>query len=254
MPTRTQAGGVPHQPGESKGQSTQLTAAEFRVEEFRLPVFARQYRARRRRGRRWSTPQPCPWRCRWPMCQGGPAARLPVQRVGPGARQGAQLCRPRTLFSFHPPRPTTREASATPDDEEDTTAARRDQRVVADKRALVLDRQWRGASCSIDASCPPSRPARAAAGSQLRRPQRRDSDPAQRGTCCGPPAWWPASSAEGWCRPAGAAACRRIALDAQGKPAGRCAAGSARAGTHRDQQPQAHGRRLLQPTTTRPNT
>ena len=118
----------------------EIETGQFRVEEFRLPVLKGSIAPQSREPLVAATSVPV--RLQVGYVSGGPAGNLPV-RV-------SALTRGKTLsfadyddFSFEPPRPRTAGPQTGSDGEEEDTA-RQDQRVVADKLAVTLDRQGSG--------------------------------------------------------------------------------------------------------------
>ena len=131
---------------ESAGSGVVLDSGEFRVEEFRLPVFEGRIAPVAREALVNATAVPTALQVGY--VSGGPAAGLPV-RVSALVRNKAPGFADHDAFSFNPPR-GRRNAG----DEEEPTAGE-DQRVVADKLPLTLDRNGAG-QLTID-KLPPSR-------------------------------------------------------------------------------------------------
>ena len=132
--------------GESGGGGVVLDSGEFRVEEFRLPVFEGRIGPAAKEA--LVNPTAVPMALQVGYVSGGPAAGLPV-RVSALVRNKALSFADHDAFSFSPPR-----GRRTAGDNEEP-AAGEDQRVVADKLPLTLDRNGAG-QLTID-KLPPSR-------------------------------------------------------------------------------------------------
>lgn len=205
LPRRAGAGA--HEQG---GES--VDTGQFRVEEFRLPVF---------KGSIAPTPaEPLvatasvPLQVQLAYVAGGPAARLPV-RVSALTRARPLRFATHDQFSFEPPRPLA-EGQQTDSEGEEEAAARQDQRVVADKLPLTLDRQGQGQLTLQD--LPPAR-----------RPQElvleaSYADPGgELQTLRGSATLWPAGvvvgiRADDWVSAGQAVKLQALALDLDGKP------------------------------------
>ncbi|MCW5649699.1 MAG: alpha-2-macroglobulin [Ramlibacter sp.] len=114
-----------------------VTTGQFRVEEFRLPVLEGRVTAASPGALVNATQVPVDVQVHY--VSGGPASQLPV-RVSALLRNKVPAFGDYDEFSFSPPRPA-RAASA--EGEEEETAVQ-DQRVVADKLPLTLDRNGTG--------------------------------------------------------------------------------------------------------------
>ena len=199
----------------------------------------RPHRARATRSRWWPRPR-CRPTCRsttWPAAA-RPTCRCACRPLVRGKSLSLRRLRRLQLLAAAQgrarPRPTAEEAES----------AAQDLRVIADKLPLTLDKDGAGKLTIEKMPAGQGRAARAAARSQLRRPQRRGADPAQHADAVAgrrdrrhqdrglgldqPEAQVPGAGA----RPGGQAAGRR---DAQ----------RARRRAHHHHQPQAHGGRLL---------
>ncbi|MBP7566381.1 MAG: alpha-2-macroglobulin, partial [Burkholderiaceae bacterium] len=119
------------------GRDTQ-DSGEFRVEEFRLPVL--QGRVAPAGNEALVAPARVPAQVQVSYVAGGAATNLPV-RVSALMRERRPDFRDFDSFSFTPPRNAT-PAAGTEGEEEDT--APQDERVVADKLPLTLDRNGTG--------------------------------------------------------------------------------------------------------------
>ena len=122
----------------SEDESPTQTAGQFRVEEFRLPVLQGRVGPESKDPLVGATNVPLQVQVGY--VSGGPATGLPV-RVSALVRDKALQFADYGEFSFDAPRPQT--ASERQGGEEEATA-QQDQRVVADKLALTLDRHGAG--------------------------------------------------------------------------------------------------------------
>ncbi|MGE4239013.1 alpha-2-macroglobulin family protein [Ramlibacter sp.] len=123
-----------------KGPAEQATASGyFRVEEFRLPVFEGRVSVAGNEPLVNSGAVPAEVQVNY--VSGGPAAHLPV-RVTAAVRPRSTSFPDYDEFSFNPPRPV-QAGSGTGSDEEEA-AASTDQRVIADKLPVTLDRNGAG--------------------------------------------------------------------------------------------------------------
>ena len=121
--------------GEGGGRS--LASGQFRVEEFRLPVFSG--RVGPADSKALVNVRAVPASVQVNYVSGGPAAQLPV-RVSALVRSKELAFADYDAFSFRAPR--AREQTTAQGEEE--AAAAQDERVVADKLPLTLDRQGQG--------------------------------------------------------------------------------------------------------------
>lgn len=112
-------------------------SASFRVEEFRLPVLEGRIGPADKKP--LVNAKAVPTQVQVNYVSGGPAANLPV-RVSAVVRRKALGFADYDEFSFQPPRERAQERG----EGEEDPAARLDQRVVADKLALTLDRNGAG--------------------------------------------------------------------------------------------------------------
>jgi uncharacterized protein YfaS (alpha-2-macroglobulin family) len=182
------------------GDQGRSSSGQFRVEEFRLPVFEGACHAQRQESAGAMCAVPAEVQVNY--VAGGPAANLPV-RVSALVR-GKALSFPTTRPSaFSRPRASAKRGSS---GEEEATASQ-DARVIADKLPLTLDRNGAG-KLTID----PCRPRASRASCCWRPPTptpmarcRRCAAPPR----CGRPAWSPASRPRAGCRPASRSASRR---------------------------------------------
>lgn len=117
----------------------QFGTGEFRVEEFRLPVL--EGRIAPQASQALVHVQAVPTQLQVSYVSGGGAANLPV-RVSALVRDKSLSFRDFDGFSFQPPRADG--AQGNEDGEEEATASQ-DQRVIADKLPLTLDRNGAGA-------------------------------------------------------------------------------------------------------------
>ncbi len=193
---------------ESAGSGVVLQSGEFRVEEFRLPVFEGRIGPAAKDALVNATAVPTALQVGY--VSGGPAAALPV-RVSALVRNKALSFADHDAFSFNPPR--GRRAAG---DEEEPTAGE-DQRVVADKLPLTLDRNGAG-QINID-KLPPSRLPR----DLLLEASYADPN-GEVQTLRNVATLWPAAvvagiKTEGWVSASQALRFQALALDTQGKPA-----------------------------------
>ena len=114
-----------------------LTSGEFRVEEFRLPVFEGRVAPAGKAA--LVAPKAVPAEVQVNYVAGGPAANLPV-RVSALVRGKSLYFPDFEAFSFQPPR-AGRETTS---EGEEEAAAIQDTRVIADKLPLTLDRNGTG--------------------------------------------------------------------------------------------------------------
>ncbi len=117
-----------------------LSSGQFRVEEFRLPVL--QGRVGPAQKGPLVNAQAVTADVQVNYVSGGPAANLPV-RVSALVRERALVLRDYDDFSFTPPRAPRSTATEVDSDEEEPSAAQ-DQRVVASRLALTLDKNGTG--------------------------------------------------------------------------------------------------------------
>jgi uncharacterized protein YfaS (alpha-2-macroglobulin family) len=120
----------------------QYSTGEFRVEEFRLPVLEGRIAPQEKKD--LVNVQSVATQLQVSYVSGGGAANLPV-RVSALVRDKALSFRDFDGFSFQPPRaPRVDGAQGDEDGEEEATASQ-DQRVIADKLPVTLDRNGAGA-------------------------------------------------------------------------------------------------------------
>lgn len=193
---------------ESTGSGVVLPSGEFRVEEFRLPVFDGRIGPATKEALVNATAVPTALQVGY--VSGGPAAGLPV-RVSALVRNKVLNFADHDTFSFSPPR-GQRSAS---DDEE--PAAGEDQRVVADKLPLTLDRNGAG-QLTIDRLPPSRRPRDLLLEASYADPNGEIQTLRHVATL------WPAAvvagiKTEGWVSASQALRFQALALDLAGKPA-----------------------------------
>ena len=193
---------------ESTGSGVVLQSGEFRVEEFRLPVFEGRIGPVAKDALVNATAVPTALQVGY--VSGGPAAALPV-RVSALVRNKALSFADHDAFSFNPPR-GRRNAG-----DEEEPAAGEDQRVVADKLPVTLDRNGAG-QITID-KLPPSRLPR----DLLLEASYADPN-GEIQTLRNVATLWPAAvvagiKTEGWVSASQALRFQALALDTQGKPA-----------------------------------
>ncbi len=121
----------------------EFSTGEFRVEEFRLPVFEGRIAPQEKKP--LVNVQAVPTQLQVSYVSGGGAANLPV-RVSALVRNKGLSFSEFDAFSFQPPRADS--ASGNEDGEEEATASQ-DQRVIADKLPVTLDKNGAG-SVNID--------------------------------------------------------------------------------------------------------
>ena len=136
---------VPARAGEGVSGEQMLETGQFRVEEFRLPVLKGSVAPQSKDPLIAAVSVPVQVQIGY--VAGGPAANLPV-RVSALTRNKSLRFNGYDEFSFEPPRPRA-EGPQTGEDGEEESTARQDQRVVADKLPVTLDRQGQG-SVTID--------------------------------------------------------------------------------------------------------
>ena len=136
---------VPARAGEGVSGEQMLETGQFRVEEFRLPVLKGSVAPQSKDP--LIAAASVPVQVQIGYVAGGPAANLPV-RVSALTRNKSLRFNGYDEFSFEPPRPRA-EGPQTGEDGEEESTARQDQRVVADKLPVTLDRQGQG-SVTID--------------------------------------------------------------------------------------------------------
>lgn len=127
----------------TNGDERSLTVGQFRVEEFRLPVFQGQIGPKDSKAALVRVRE-LPTQVQVNYVAGGPAAALPV-RVSAMVRNKSVSFADYDEFQFEPPRPVqpaANEANNTQGQEED--AASDETRVIADKLPLMLDRHGAG--------------------------------------------------------------------------------------------------------------
>ena len=189
-----------------------VETGRFRVEEFRLPVL--QGRVAPQSKEPLVAAASVPVRVQVGYVAGGPAASLPV-RV-------SALTRPRALhfpayeeFSFEPPRPQAA-GPRTGDAGEEEAAARQDQRVVADKLPVTLDRQGQG-QVTLQGLPPAPRPQELVLEASYADPN------GELQTVRGSTTLWPAAlvvglRTEGWVSSGQSAKVQALVLDLAGQP------------------------------------
>ena len=123
---------------DAKRYAPSFSTALFRVEEFRLPVL--QGRVAPVQKTALVKPSSIPTEVQVNYVAGGPATNLPV-RVSALVRGKYLQFDDYDAFSFTPPRDAT---SSNPDQDEEEASAPQDQRVVADKLPLTLDKNGTG--------------------------------------------------------------------------------------------------------------
>ncbi len=119
----------------------QYSTGEFRVEEFRLPVLEGRIAPQEQKA--LVNVQSLPTQLQVSYVSGGGAANLPV-RVSALVRDKYLSFRDFDGFSFQPPRARGDNAQGDEDGEEEATASQ-DQRIIADKLPVTLDRNGAGA-------------------------------------------------------------------------------------------------------------
>ena len=119
----------------------QYSTGEFRVEEFRLPVLEGRIAPQEQKA--LVNVKSVPTQLQVSYVSGGGAANLPV-RVSALVRDKYLSFRDFDGFSFQPPRARGDNAQSDEDGEEEATASQ-DQRIVADKLPVTLDRNGAGA-------------------------------------------------------------------------------------------------------------
>ena len=119
----------------------QYGTGEFRVEEFRLPVLEGRIAPQEQKA--LVNVKSVPTQLQVSYVSGGGAANLPV-RVSALVRDKYLSFRDFDGFSFQPPRARGDNAHSDEDSDEEPTASQ-DQRIIADKLPVTLDRQGAGA-------------------------------------------------------------------------------------------------------------
>ena len=155
------------QPGAS------FSSGQFRVEEFRLPVLEGRITPADKQA--LVNVKAVPADVQVNYVAGGARGQPAGARVGAGARQNPELQRLRGI-QLHA---AARRSATTAPKARKKPAPSQDQRVIADKLPLTLDRNGAG-KLTIDDVPAAKQAAGAAAGGHLRRPERRGADPAQR--------------------------------------------------------------------------
>nr|WP_245638589.1 MG2 domain-containing protein [Hydrogenophaga palleronii] len=120
----------------------EYSTGEFRVEEFRLPVF--EGRIAPQDNKALVAVKSVPTQLQVNYVSGGGAANLPV-RVSALVRNKSLNYRDFEAFSFYPPRAASGDSAASSDEGEEEASASMDQRVIADKLPVTLDRNGAGA-------------------------------------------------------------------------------------------------------------
>lgn len=194
-----------------------LDAGRFRVEAFRLPVLAGSIGVRDAAKSPLINKTEAPLNVQVNYVAGGPAGNLPV-RV-------SALLRPRDLtfdgyddFSFTPYRPPSAQTGASDDDDQngDDGAGASDQKLVADKQRLVLDRNGAG-SLTLKDLPKVDRPSDLVLEASFADPNGEIQTLRGNGTL------WPANlitgvRSESWVSVTNKLPVKAIALDLQGKP------------------------------------
>ncbi len=204
LPRRAAAAG-----DEDGGEAVQT--GQFRVEEFRLPVYKGSI-APLSKAPLVAAAQ-VPLQVQVGYVAGGPAANLPV-RVSALTRARVPRFDEYDEFTFNPPR--TRAETQTDTEGEEEATARQDQRVVADKLPLTLDRQGIGQITVPDLPAAP-RPRDLVLEATYADPN------GELQTLRGQTTLWPAAvlagiRAEGWVSASQAIQLQALALDLNGKP------------------------------------
>ncbi|MFT4193272.1 alpha-2-macroglobulin family protein [Ottowia sp.] len=196
---------------DAEGGEQLVETGRFRVEEFRLPVL--QGRVGPESKDPLVAAANVPVQVQVNYLAGGPAGALPV-RVSALTRDKALRFADYDAFSFDPPRATG--ATTTSGDGEEEAAARQDQRVVADKLPLTLDRNGTGKVALADL-----KPAPRAQDLLI---EASFADPnGEIQTLRGNATLWPAAvvagiQAEGWVSAKQSLKLQALALDLAGKP------------------------------------
>ncbi len=199
-----------------RGGEREIGTGQFRVEEFRLPVLQGGITPSDKNSLVNAKSVPADVQINY--VAGGGAANLPV-RVSALVRGKALSFGDYEEFSFSPPKPAKvgKPASNAEGDEEEAAAASQDQRVIADKLPLTLDRN--GAGKVTIADVPPARQA------QELLLEATYADPnGEVQTLRSVSALWPAGviagiKTEGWVSSSQKIKFQALALDLSGKPA-----------------------------------
>jgi len=204
LPRRASAAG-----GEEGGETVQT--GQFRVEEFRLPVYKGSIAPQSQEP--LVAAASVPLQLQVGYVAGGPAASLPV-RVSALTRARVPRFDSYDEFSFEPPRARAEAQTGTEGEEE--AAARQDQRVVADKLPVTLDRQGQG-QVTV-----PDLPAAARPRDLVLEATYADPN-GELQTLRGNATLWPAAviagvRAEGWVSASQSMQLQALALDLNGKP------------------------------------
>nr|MBP8161405.1 alpha-2-macroglobulin [Ottowia sp.] len=203
---------VPARAGEGVSGEQMLETGQFRVEEFRLPVLKGSVAPQSKDP--LIAAASVPVQVQIGYVAGGPAANLPV-RVSALTRNKSLRFNGYDEFSFEPPRPRA-EGPQTGEDGEEESTARQDQRVVADKLPVTLDRQGQG-SVTIDQLKP-------SAGARELVVEANFADPnGEIQTLRGTAPLWPAGviagiRTESWVSASQSAKLQALALDLNGQP------------------------------------
>ena len=203
---------VPARAGEGVSGEQLLETGQFRVEEFRLPVLKGSVAPQSKDP--LIAAASVPVQVQIGYVAGGPAANLPV-RVSALTRNKSLRFNGYDEFSFEPPRPRA-EGPQTGEDGEEESTARQDQRVVADKLPVTLDRQGQG-SVTIDQLKP-------SAGARELVVEANFADPnGEIQTLRGTAPLWPAGviagiRTESWVSASQSAKLQALALDLNGQP------------------------------------
>jgi uncharacterized protein YfaS (alpha-2-macroglobulin family) len=123
------------------GRGREFGTGEFRVEEFRLPVLEGRIAPQEQKA--LINVKTVPTQLQVSYVSGGGAANLPV-RVSALVRDKALSYRDFDGFSFQPPRAPRVDGAQTDEDGEEEASASQDQRVIADKLPVTLDRNGAG--------------------------------------------------------------------------------------------------------------
>ncbi|HEY0202320.1 MAG TPA: MG2 domain-containing protein, partial [Burkholderiaceae bacterium] len=199
---------------ELRGKSSEpsFASGEFRVEEFRLPVLEGRIASAERKP--LVKAQSVPVDVQVNYVAGGAAVNLPV-RVSALVRPLALAYADYDEFSFQPPRGSAEQTSS--EGEEESTASQ-DQRVVADKLPLTLDRNGAGRVAIVDLPKDDQRPRELLLEASYADPN------GEVQTLRGSSTLWPAGvvagiKAESWVSASQQARFQALALGLDGKPA-----------------------------------
>ncbi|WP_051236630.1 alpha-2-macroglobulin family protein [Ottowia thiooxydans] len=198
--------------GKNAGEgSRSFETGQFRVEEFRLPVFQGRVSTVSKEPLIAATNVPVNVQVNY--VAGGAAGNLPV-RISALTRAKDLRFTDYDDFKFDPPRTRSEQESGSEGEEEATS--REDQRVVADKLAVTLDRNGSG-TVAIDKLAVPTRPQDLLIEATYADPNGEIQTLRGNGTL------WPAGvvvgiKTEGWVSASQAVQMQALALDLAGKP------------------------------------